>query len=80
MLAAFLGAAAVKLMAGALVVSIFGALLVASLVGARVPYAMANDGLFFRPLARLVAAHPGPGTSVGWTERLGDRAGAVRLV
>jgi basic amino acid/polyamine antiporter, APA family len=52
-LAQFLGPAAVKLMAGALVVSIFSALQVASLVCARVPYAMANDGLFFRPLARL---------------------------
>ncbi len=52
-LARFLGPVAVKVMAGALVVSIFSALQVASLVCARVPYAMANDGLFFRPLAQL---------------------------
>ena len=75
MLAAFLGAAAVKLMAGALVVSIFGALLVASLVGARVPYAMANDGLFFRPLARL-----SPRTRVPVRALVGQSVWAIVLV
>jgi APA family basic amino acid/polyamine antiporter len=46
-LARFLGPAAVKVMAAALVMSIFSALQVASLVCARVPYAMATDRLFF---------------------------------
>jgi APA family basic amino acid/polyamine antiporter len=49
-LARFLGPAAVKVMAAALVMSIFSALQVASLVCARVPYAMANDRLFFPSL------------------------------
>ena len=40
-------------MAAAAAASIFGALLTASLVGARVPYAMATDGLFFSGLAKL---------------------------
>jgi len=49
------GQSAFGLMAAALAVSIFSALLSASLVGARVPYAMASDGLFFRSLARVSA-------------------------
>ena len=52
-MARFVGPAAVTLMAAAAAVSIFGALLTASLVGARVPYAMASDGLFFSALAKL---------------------------
>jgi APA family basic amino acid/polyamine antiporter len=40
-------------MAGVLATSIFGALLIAALVSARIPYAMARDGMFFAPLARL---------------------------
>ena len=80
MLAAFLGAAAVKLMAAALVVSIFGALLRRL---ARRGAGALRDGerRAVLPAARAaVAAHPGPGTRVGCPERLGDRAGAVRLV
>ena len=49
----FLGARAAGVMAGALAMSIFGSLHVVALVSARIPYAMARDGLFFRPLARL---------------------------
>jgi basic amino acid/polyamine antiporter, APA family len=40
-------------MAGVLAMSIFGALQIASLVCARIPYAMARDGVFFAGLARL---------------------------
>jgi APA family basic amino acid/polyamine antiporter len=47
----FLGAGAARLMAAALAVSVFGTLQVASLVMARIPHAMAEDGLFFRGLA-----------------------------
>jgi APA family basic amino acid/polyamine antiporter len=50
--ARFLGPSAVRIMAAALVVSIFSALHVATLVCARVPYAMAGDGLFFRAVGR----------------------------
>ena len=52
-MAQVVGPAAVTLMAAAAAASIFGALLTASLVGARVPYAMATDGLFFSGLAKL---------------------------
>jgi basic amino acid/polyamine antiporter, APA family len=48
-----LGPSAASGMAGVLAMSIFGALLIATLVSARVPYAMARDGMFFAPLARL---------------------------
>ena len=48
-----LGPMAARLTAAAMVVSIFGALHVASLVCARIPYAMANDGLFFSSVAPL---------------------------
>jgi APA family basic amino acid/polyamine antiporter len=74
-LARFLGPAAVKVMAGALVVSIFSALQVASLVCARVPYAMANDGLFFPPLAQL-----SPRTRVPVRALIAQTAWAIVLV
>jgi basic amino acid/polyamine antiporter, APA family len=50
-----LGAGAATAMAGVLAMSIFGALQIAALVCARVPYAMARDGMFFRSLARVSA-------------------------
>ena len=49
----FLGPGAARLMAAALAVSVFGALQAASLVMARIPHAMAEDGLFFRGLAHV---------------------------
>jgi APA family basic amino acid/polyamine antiporter len=48
-----LGGGAANVMAGVLAMSIFGALQIASLVCARIPYAMARDGVFFAGLARL---------------------------
>jgi basic amino acid/polyamine antiporter, APA family len=54
--ATFLGPASVKIVAGALVVSIFSALQVMTLLGARVPFAMASDGLFLPWLAELSPA------------------------
>jgi basic amino acid/polyamine antiporter, APA family len=74
-LARFLGPAAVKVMAGALVVSIFSALQVASLVCARVPYAMADDGLFFSTLGRL-----SPRTRVPVRALVAQSAWAIVLV
>jgi APA family basic amino acid/polyamine antiporter len=47
------GPLASRLMAGVMAMSVFGSLLAAMLVGARVPYAMARDGLFFGTLARV---------------------------
>jgi len=52
-IASFLGPAAAKVMAAALAMSVFGALQAMTLVTARIPHAMAEDGLFFRGLARL---------------------------
>jgi APA family basic amino acid/polyamine antiporter len=49
----FLGPRASGLMAAALAMCVFGSLQVVSLVSARIPYAMAEDGLFFRTLGRL---------------------------
>jgi APA family basic amino acid/polyamine antiporter len=49
----FLGAAAVSLVAAALLFSTVGTLHTSILTGARVPYAMSRDGLFFQSLARL---------------------------
>jgi APA family basic amino acid/polyamine antiporter len=49
----FLSAGAVTLITAALLASTFGTLHTSVLTGARVPYAMAQDGLFFRSLARL---------------------------
>lgn len=49
----FLGPAATSLMSGLLAMSVMTALLIVALVGARIPYAMASDGVFFRSLAQL---------------------------
>lgn len=49
----FLGAGASGVMAAALAMSVFGALLVTTMASARVPYAMAADGVFFAPLAQV---------------------------
>jgi len=51
--ARFLGAGAGGVMAAALAMSVFGALLVTTMASARVPYAMAADGVFFAPLAQV---------------------------
>lgn len=51
--AQYLGPAAVTLMAAGLMASSVGTLHTSILSGARVPYAMARDGLFFQNLARL---------------------------
>lgn len=48
-----LGAAATSVMAVVLALSVITALQIAALLGARVPYAMAADGLFFRSLDRV---------------------------
>ena len=55
----FLGHVATRVMAGVMAMSISSTLLVAILVGARIPYAMARDGLFFRYLG-----HVSPRTNV----------------
>jgi basic amino acid/polyamine antiporter, APA family len=55
----FVGPAAVTLAAVALMLSAFGSLHASMLAGARVPFAMAREGLFFRALGRV-----SPGTHV----------------
>ncbi len=55
------GAGAVSIAA---MVSIFAALNGSILSGARVPYAMARDGLFFRPVARVHPRYATPGVSI----------------
>ncbi len=51
--AKFLGASVISLMAAALMASSVGTLHTSILTGARVPYAMATDGMFFQSLATL---------------------------
>ncbi len=58
------GPAAVPLMAAAIMVSTFGCINGMSLAGARVYYAMALDGLFFRPVARLHPRYHTPAVSL----------------
>jgi APA family basic amino acid/polyamine antiporter len=55
------GANAVSLAA---MISIFAALNGSILTGSRVPYAMARDGRFFSPVARVNAAYHTPGVSI----------------
>jgi APA family basic amino acid/polyamine antiporter len=51
----FLGSGTAGLMAAALAMSIFGSLQVTTLTSARIPYAMALDGLFFPALGQVSA-------------------------
>jgi APA family basic amino acid/polyamine antiporter len=62
--AQILGPVAVQLMAAAIMISTFGCANGLILAGARVYYAMANDGLFFRPVARLDPVHRTPVVSL----------------
>jgi APA family basic amino acid/polyamine antiporter len=48
-----LGTGGAAILTGAMATSVFGSLLVVSLVSARIPFAMARDGLFFARLARV---------------------------
>ncbi len=58
------GAGAVEIMAAAIMVSTFGCINGMALAGARVYYAMARDGLFFKPAGRLDAASRAPSASL----------------
>jgi APA family basic amino acid/polyamine antiporter len=59
-----LGPVAVQVMAAAIMVSTFGCLNGMIMAGARVYYAMALDGLFFKPVARLHAQRHTPVVSL----------------
>jgi APA family basic amino acid/polyamine antiporter len=71
----FLGERTGGLMAAALAMSVFGSLLIVSLVSARIPYAMACDGVFFGSLAKL-----SPNTRVPVRALLAQGAWTVVLV
>jgi APA family basic amino acid/polyamine antiporter len=62
--AAILGPVAVQLMAAAIMISTFGCMNGLILAGARVYYAMALDGLFFKKVAQLDPVHHAPRTSL----------------
>src|SRR5207253_8552772 len=59
-----IGPIAVQLMAAAIMISTFGCANGLILAGARVYYAMALDGLFFRGVAKLDPVHHAPRTSL----------------
>ncbi len=58
------GDAGAKAVSVAAMISIFAALNGSILSGARVPYAMARDGRFFRPAGRVHPVHGTPGVSI----------------
>jgi basic amino acid/polyamine antiporter, APA family len=58
------GAGGAKMVSVAAMISIFAALNGSILTGSRVPYAMAADGLFFRPVARVHPHFRTPGISI----------------
>ncbi len=62
--AVIFGPVAVDLMAAAIMISTFGCINGMALAGARVYYAMALDGLFFKPVAKLNTAHHAPAVSL----------------
>jgi APA family basic amino acid/polyamine antiporter len=71
----FLGPRSGGVMAAALAMAVFGSLQVVTMVSARIPYAMARDGVFFSALGRL-----GPRTRVPVTALLVQAVWAVILV
>jgi APA family basic amino acid/polyamine antiporter len=71
----FLGSRAGGFMAAALAMCVFGSLQVVSLVSARIPFAMAQDGLFFKSLGRL-----SPRTRVPIRALLAQAAWSIVLV
>jgi basic amino acid/polyamine antiporter, APA family len=66
MMSSLYGSAAAKGITIAVLISVFAALNGSILTGARVPYAMARDGLFFRPVAAVHRRYRTPGTSIIW--------------
>jgi APA family basic amino acid/polyamine antiporter len=62
----FLGPVAVTLVGVAMLLSTLGTMHAGLLAGARFPYAMALDGLFFRRMARLSPGSHVPANSVMW--------------
>jgi APA family basic amino acid/polyamine antiporter len=71
----FLGQKSAGFMAAALAMAVFGSLQITALVYARIPYAMASDGLFFSRLARI-----SPHTRVPVTALLVQAIWAIVLV
>ncbi len=71
----FLGQRSAGFMAAALAMAVFGSLQVVTLVSARIPYAMACDGVFFSAMARI-----SPRTRVPVTALLVQAVWAVVLV
>jgi len=73
-LASFAGPFAVTFMAAALMLSSLGSLHSSVLANSRVPYAMAADGMFFKPLAKISARTRVPVNAVlaqaGWASVL----------
>ncbi len=64
MMRRILGPAGAALVSLAAMISIFAALNGSLLSGARVPYALARDGLFFKQFARIHPVHHVPGFSI----------------
>lgn len=68
---AVIGPVGVVLVSGAVAASTFGTLNGSMMTGPRVFYAMAEDGLFFRGLARVHPRHGTPGGAIGLSVLLG---------
>jgi APA family basic amino acid/polyamine antiporter len=64
MMRKLLGAGGADAVSIAAMISIFAALNGSILAGARVPYAMARDGFFFAPIARVHPQHRTPGAAI----------------
>lgn len=65
------GAAGASLVAALVMLSAFGALNGSSMTGPRILYAMADDGLFFRPIAAVHPRWRTPWTAIGLAAALG---------
>ena len=72
------GPLALSLMAGVMMLSSWGSLQTSILGTARIPYAMARDGLFFQESGACVAQNARAGNRPGRAGRVGGGAGALR--
>jgi len=72
------GAAGASAISAVVMVSAFGALTGSTLTGPRILYAMADDGLFFRPIARVHPVYQTPYTAIALTSALGIAYVSIR--
>jgi amino acid transporter len=76
--AAIFGAVGASIISALVMLSAFGALTGSTLTGPRILFAMAEDGLFFRPIAKVHPTYQTPYTAILMTSALGVAYVSIR--